>query len=98
SMGVDVCYTNHMKADQDDMENLALLLAQSGVNFLISAPHADDVMLNYQSLGYHDIQTLRELLNVKTIKEYDDWLNKMDVQDETGRLTKKAGDASHILV
>ena len=27
SMGVDVCYTNHMKADQDDIENLAYALA-----------------------------------------------------------------------
>src|SRR5690625_5042682 len=42
SMGVDVCYTNHMKADQDDMENLGVLLTQAGVNFLITAPHADD--------------------------------------------------------
>lgn len=98
SMGVDVCYTNHMKADQDDMENLAVLLAQSGVNFLISAPHGDDVMLNYQSLGYHDIQSLRELLNLKPIKEYEDWLKEMGVLDDSGRLTKKAGDASLFLV
>jgi len=98
SMGVDVCYTNHMKADQDDMENLATLLAQAGVNFLISAPHADDVMLNYQSLGYHDIQSLRELLNLKPIKEYEEWLKKMGILDDLGRLTEKAGDASQFLV
>src|SRR5699024_6931363 len=98
SMVVDVCYTNHMKADQDDMENLATLLAQAGVNFLISAPHADDVMLNYQSLGYHDIQSLRELLNLKPIKEYEEWLKKMGILDDLGRLTEKAGDASQFLV
>lgn len=97
SMGVDVCYTNHMKADQNDMENLSALLAQSGVNFLISAPHGDDVMLNYQSLGYHDIQTLRETLNLKPIKEYEKWLQKMNILDESGKLTEKAGDASLFL-
>lgn len=97
SMGVDVCYTNHMKADQNDMENLAALLAQSGVNFLISAPHGDDVMLNYQSLGYHDIQTLRETLNLKPIKEYEEWLQKMNIIDSSGQLTEKAGDASLFL-
>lgn len=98
SMGVDVCYTNHMKADQDDMENLAALLAQAGVNFLVSVPHGDDVMLNYQSLGYHDIQALRELLNLKPIKEYEEWLKKMNILDDSGRLTEKAGDATQFLV
>lgn len=98
SMGVDVCYTNHMKADQDDMEILATLLAQAGVNFLITAPHGDDVMLNYQSLGYHEAQSLRELLNLKPIKEFDEWLKNMDILDEMGRLTKRAGDASILLV
>lgn len=97
SMGVDVCYTNHMKADQDDMEILSTLLAQAGVNFLITVPHGDDVMLNYQSLGYHDIQTLRELLNLNPIKEYNEWLIQMGIRDDAGRLTKKAGDASLFL-
>lgn len=96
-MGVDVCYTNHMKADQDDMEILATLLAQAGVNFLITVPHGDDVMLNYQSLGYHDIQTLRELLNLKPNKEFDEWLIQMGIRDEAGKLTKQAGDASIFL-
>jgi len=98
SMGVDVCYTNHMKADQDDMENLGVLLTQAGVNFLITAPHADDVMLNYQSLGYHEGQSLRELTGLKPIKEYDEWLKKMEILDDKSRLTKKAGDASLFLV
>ncbi|MFD1415067.1 ethanolamine ammonia-lyase subunit EutB [Oceanobacillus jeddahense] len=97
-MGVDVCYTNHMKADQDDMEILSTLLAQAGVNFLITAPHGDDVMLNYQSLGYHEIQTLRELLRLKPIKEFEEWLQKMNVIDLSGRLTAQAGDASLFLV
>ncbi|EQI39225.1 ethanolamine ammonia lyase large subunit family protein [Clostridioides difficile Y202] len=32
-MGVDVCYTNHMKADQNDMENLAILLT-TAISFI----------------------------------------------------------------
>jgi len=55
-------------------------------------------MLNYQSLGYHDIQSLRELLNLKPIKEYEEWLKKMGILDDLGRLTEKAGDASQFLV
>ena len=31
-LGVDVCYTNHAEADQDDMDNLLTLLAAAGVH------------------------------------------------------------------
>lgn len=31
SMGCDVCYTNHMKADQNDVENLSVLLTAQDV-------------------------------------------------------------------
>ncbi|MEK9969788.1 MAG: ethanolamine ammonia-lyase subunit EutB, partial [Ferrovibrio sp.] len=37
-MGVDVCYTNHAEADQDDMDSLMTLLGTAGVNFLIAVP------------------------------------------------------------
>ncbi|MGB7119034.1 MAG: ethanolamine ammonia-lyase subunit EutB, partial [Bradyrhizobium sp.] len=53
-LGVDVCYTNHAEADQDDMDNLLTLLAAAGVNFIMGVPGADDVMLNYQSTSFHD--------------------------------------------
>ena len=34
-MGCDACYTNHMKADQNDIENLAVLLTTAGcTNFM----------------------------------------------------------------
>jgi ethanolamine ammonia-lyase large subunit len=48
-MGVDVCYTNHAEADQDDMDALLTLLTVAGVTFVIAVPGADDIMLNYQS-------------------------------------------------
>ncbi|MBA4038012.1 MAG: ethanolamine ammonia lyase large subunit, partial [Bradyrhizobium sp.] len=43
-LGVDVCYTNHAEADQDDMDNLLTLLAAAGVTFIMGVPGADDVM------------------------------------------------------
>jgi Ethanolamine ammonia-lyase, large subunit len=60
-MGVDVCYTNHMKADQNDMDNLSILLTNAGCTYFMGVPCADDVMLMYQSTSYHDIATLREI-------------------------------------
>jgi len=93
SMGVDACYTNHMKADQNDIENLAVLLGTAGCNYLITVPQGDDIMLNYQSLGYHEAAALRELLNQKPIPAFACWLEKMGIY-ANGRLSPIAGDAS----
>ncbi|MED4354961.1 ethanolamine ammonia-lyase subunit EutB [Schinkia azotoformans] len=96
-MGVDACYTNHMKADQNDIENLAVLLSAAGVNYFMGIPHGDDVMLNYQCTGYHETPTLRELLGLRPIKEFEEWMLKMGFIDANGKLTAKAGDASTFL-
>ena len=90
-MGVDICYTNHIKADQNDNENLGVLLAASGVNFIIAAPMGDDVMLNYQSMSYHDVPTLQELFHKRPAPQFERWLEKMGIY-ENGRLTSRAGD------
>ena len=58
-MGCDICYTNHAKADQDDMDNLLTLLVASGVNYIMGIPGADDIILNYQSTSYHDAMYAR---------------------------------------
>jgi ethanolamine ammonia-lyase large subunit len=73
-LGVDICYTNHAEADQDDMDNLLTLLAASGVNFIMGVPGADDVMLNYQSTSFHDALYVRDLFGLKRAPEFDDWL------------------------
>jgi ethanolamine ammonia-lyase large subunit len=73
-LGVDVCYTNHAEADQDDMDNLLTLLAASGVTFIMGVPGADDVMLNYQSTSFHDALYVRDLFGLKRAPEFDDWL------------------------
>jgi len=96
SMGCDACYTNHMKADQNDLENLAVLLSTAGCNFFMGIPHGDDVMLNYQTTGYHETATLRELLGLRPIREFEQWMEKMGFI-ENGKLTKRAGDASVFL-
>lgn len=95
-MGCDACYTNHMKADQNDVENLAVLLTTAGCNYFMGVPFGDDVMLNYQCTSYHDIATLRQLLGLRPTKEFDQWLEKMGIT-ENGKLTKRAGDASIFL-
>lgn len=96
SMGCDACYTNHMKADQNDIENLAVLLANAGCNYVMGIPHGDDVMLNYQCTGYHEAISLRDLLGLKPIKEFDIWLHKMGIL-ENGKITSRMGDASIFL-
>ena len=93
SMGCDVCYTNHMKADQNDMENLAMLLATAGCTYIMGIPHGDDVMLNYQTTGFHETATIRETLGLRPIREFEEWMEKMGLM-ENGKLTSRAGDAS----
>ncbi|MDE8347203.1 MAG: ethanolamine ammonia-lyase subunit EutB, partial [Acidocella sp.] len=85
-MGCDVCYTNHAEADQDDMDTLMTLLTVAGVNFVITVPGADDVMLNYQSLSYHDILYLRANFGVRPAPEFEAWLERMDMVDHAGRM------------
>lgn len=90
-MGCDCCYTNHMMADQNDIENLSLLLSSAGVNYILGVPTSDDVMLNYQTNAYHDANTIREVLGLRPIREFEQWLEKMGIMEQ-GRLTAKAGD------
>jgi len=95
-MGCDCCYTNHMMADQNDIENLSLLLASCGINYILGVPSSDDVMLNYQTNAYHDTAALREILNLRPIKEFEQWLEKMGFYED-GKLTAKAGDPTVFL-
>ena len=95
-MGCDCCYTNHMKADQNDIENLATLLTVAGCNYFMGIPHGDDIMLNYQTTGFRETAALRELTGKTAIPEFQAWLEKMGFT-ENGRLTGKAGDGSCLL-
>ena len=95
-MGCDACYTNHMKADQNDIEDLAVLLTAAGCNYFMGIPHGDDVMLNYQTTGYRETAALRELFGLTAIRPFQDWLEKMGFV-ENGKLTPLAGDGSVLL-
>ena len=95
-MGCDACYTNHMKADQNDVENLATMLVAAGCNYVMGVPQGDDCMLMYQCTGYHEAAALREVFGLRPIKEFDQWLEKMGFS-ENGKLTPLAGDASVFL-
>lgn len=95
-MGCDACYTNHMRADQNDIECLAVLLTSAGCTYFMGIPHGDDVMLNYQTTGYHETASLREMFNLTAIDEFQKWLEDMGFVKD-GKLTEKAGDASVLL-
>jgi len=85
-LGVDVCYTNHAEADQDDMDTLLTLLGAAGVTYIMGVPGADDVMLNYQSTSFHDALYLREVMGLKRAPEFEAWLEKMGIAGADGRL------------
>lgn len=95
-MGCDCCYTNHMMADQNDIDNLSLLLGSCGVNYILGVPTSDDIMLNYQTNAYHDVNTIREVLGLRPIAEFERWLEKMGIL-ESGKFTKRAGDPTIFL-
>ena len=95
-MGVDVCYTNHAEADQDDMDNLLTLLGVAGCTFVMGVPGADDIMLNYQSTSFHDARYVRKVLGLKAAPEFEDWLLRQGITDESGALLPV--QASHRLL
>lgn len=95
-MGMDVCYTNHAEADQDDMDNLLTLLGVAGANFIMGVPGSDDVMLNYQSTSFHDALYVRKVLGKKPAPEFEAWLEKMGILDEKG--DRRSIEASHKLL
>jgi ethanolamine ammonia-lyase large subunit len=85
-MGVDVCYTNHAEADQDDMDALLALLVAAGVNFVMGVPGADDIMLGYQSTSFHDALAMRDLLGRRPAPEFEAWLARQGLTDPANRI------------
>jgi len=86
-MGVDICYTNHAEADQDDMDNLLTLLGVAGCNFIMGVPGSDDIMLNYQSTSFHDALYIRNILGLRPAPEFENWLIRQGIMDSKGLLT-----------
>jgi ethanolamine ammonia-lyase large subunit len=88
-MGVDICYTNHAEADQNDMDVLMTLLSVAGVSYIMGIPGSDDIMLNYQTTSFHDALYVRKVLGLRPAPEFEDWLKTMGIyeQDEEVRLS-----------
>ncbi|OOQ61019.1 ethanolamine ammonia-lyase subunit EutB [Mucilaginibacter pedocola] len=91
-MGMDICYTNHAEADQDDMDNLLTLLGVAGCNFIMGVPGSDDIMLNYQSTSFHDALYLRKVLGYKPAPEFEQWLLRQGILDDDGNILKGASE------
>jgi len=85
-MGMDICYTNHAEADQDDMDNLLTLLGVAGCHYIMGVPGADDIMLNYQSTSFHDAVYLRRTLGLRHAPEFEAWLINQGIIDAQGSL------------
>jgi ethanolamine ammonia-lyase large subunit len=47
-------------------------------------------MLNYQSLSFHDVLSLRHLMSLQPAPEFAMWLTRMALLDERGRLPPPA--------
>lgn len=94
-MGVDICYTNHAEADQDDMDNLLTLLGVAGCNFIMGVPGSDDIMLNYQSTSFHDALYIRNVLGLHPAPEFEKWLIKQGIMDNQGMLISQ--NSLHLL-
>ncbi|MCO6418680.1 ethanolamine ammonia-lyase subunit EutB [Siccirubricoccus sp. KC 17139] len=84
-MGVDVCYTNHAEADQDDMDALLTLLGVAGVTYVMGVPGADDVMLAYQSTSFHDGRYVRAALGKRPAPEFAAWMERMGIEAASGQ-------------
>ena len=95
-MGVDACYTNHARADQNAIENLAVLLTAAGCNYFMAIPMGDDSMLSYQTTSFHDTPTLRQLFKARPAAEFEVWLESLGLM-KNGTLTEKAGDPTFFL-
>jgi ethanolamine ammonia-lyase large subunit len=97
-MGVDVCYTNHAEANQDDMDNLLTLLCVAGCNYIMGVPGADDIMLGYQSTSYHDALYVRSVLGLRPAPEFEAWLKSFGIMDSEARVRPSvSGNAARLL-
>ncbi len=98
-MGLDICYTNHAEADQDDMDTLLSMATLAGVNFIMGVPGGDDIMLHYQSTSFHDAAYARSLLDLRPAPEFERWLIELGIFDGEGRLSPQAlsGESRRLL-
>jgi len=90
-MGCDVCYTNHARCDQNELENMAVLLAAAGCAYFMGLPLGDDIMLNYQSTSFHDNAAVRSVFGYRPTPEFEAWMERLGLLQD-GRPTSRFGD------
>jgi ethanolamine ammonia-lyase large subunit len=98
-MGLDICYTNHAEADQDDVDTLLSMATLAGVSFIMGVPGGDDIMLHYQSTSFHDAAYARALMGLRPAPEFERWLIELGIFDGEGRLSREAlaGESRRLL-
>ena len=62
------------------------MLGAAGCGFVITVPGADDIMLGYQSLSFHDALYVREALGLRPAPEFESWLVRLGMTDGAGRI------------
>jgi ethanolamine ammonia-lyase large subunit len=90
-MGCDACYTNHARCDQNELENLAVLLAAAGCSYFMGLPLGDDIMLNYQSTSFHDNAAVRQVFGYRPTPEFEAWMESLGLLRQ-GEPTLRFGD------
>ncbi len=95
-LGLDNCYTNHVRADQNTNEFLMVLDAAAGCNYHMGVSMGDDVMLSYQCASYHDTASLWSAMGLRPAPEWEKWAEELGLL-KNGKLTDKAGDPSFFL-
>lgn len=78
-MGCDICYINYVEVDQDDMDMFLILLGVVGINFIMGIFGFDDVMFNYQIIFFYDVFYVCQMLGLKLVLEFEDWLQWMGI-------------------
>ena len=76
---------------------MAVLLVAAGCNYVMGVPHGDDIMLMYQCTGYHEAESVRQLLGLTAIPPFNQWMIDMGLITPDRKLTERFGDASIFL-
>ena len=83
-MGVSPCFTLHAKASTDGQEIATELLAIAGANYFMDIYLGVDRMLAYADTSGHDVQTLREMHNLKPAPEFYHWCIEKGIYKDSG--------------
>jgi ethanolamine ammonia-lyase large subunit len=79
------------------MDNLLTLLAVAGCTYVMGVPGADDIMLSYQSTSFHDALYVRAALGLRPAPEFEDWLMRMGLMDESRRVRPRGEGAAKLI-